>query len=66
MPSFRKRYEAQQKKDTIQMLENLLRGLKNGTLKVDSFGYWRASVIGKYIYRVDVINLKESEVSDED
>lgn len=60
--SFGNRYADAQRKETLKMLKSLVKGIENGTLIVESKGYWRAATIGKYIYRVDVINPKESEV----
>lgn len=58
-------YKEKQRLEAIAMLNILLRGLKNGTLEVESHGYWRAGTVGKYIYRVDVFNRKEIENPDE-
>lgn len=63
--SISKRYESQMRKETVSMLEDLLRRLKNGTMVVQSKGMWKGVTEGKYTYRVDVINRREAEDSEE-
>ena len=62
--SSRKLYESKIRKETVEMLEFLLHRIKNGMFKVESKGYWKGVTTGKYLYRVDVINRKESKDSE--
>ena len=59
MPSFKKRYDAQKRKEAIGLLRNFADKIKNGEVDVETCDWWEA-LPGKYNLKVVV---KESENS---
>jgi len=63
MPSFGKRYDARVKKEAIGMLENLLKKIKKDEFKVNSHGMWGGGTQGSWVFRFDIKEVNDSEVS---
>lgn len=57
MASFKKRYDAKQKKDAINMLKEVQKKIQDGEVIVDTFGGWQGTP-GTWTFKVVV---KESE-----
>jgi hypothetical protein len=59
MPTAKQRYDNAQKKQAISTMEMIIKGLKNGTIEIESQGMWKSLFKGKYSFKVIFKNMKE-------
>lgn len=59
MTSIKKRMDSKQRKEAISTMEMIIRGLKNGTIEIETQGIWRALYAGRYEFRTVFRNLRE-------
>lgn len=66
MTSIKKRMDARQNKEAISTMEMIIKGLKSGTMEIETQGIWPTLFRGKYSFKVIFKNLKEySEPSEQ-
>jgi hypothetical protein len=59
--SFNNRWQDKQRKDTLAMMKRVAEGILSGKFKIETSGFYRSGMDGKYSLRVDITNINELE-----